>query len=175
MFKRILTVSLLAAFPMTANAGFGVTAALGSYENSINTDYYVPQHAYPTIDYKQGPYLVQVAVLDLINTMASDDEDQILFGLNGFYRIGKGPIAGEVHGVRQIGATIDYNQVGQDITFTTVQAAFRMGAEASKKMGIGLYVVPEIGVNIASEDAREESLEIAVGGQVQLSIWMAGK
>ena len=175
MMKRILAVGLLAALPLTANAGFGVTGTLGSIENSINTDYFAGQHYYPTLDYKQGPYLVQVAALDLINTMGADDEDYMLFGVNGYYQFGKGPVAPEVTGVRQIGASLDYHQVAEDVTFTTVMASFRMGAQSVKKMGVGIYVVPEIGVNLASEDAREESMELAVGGQVQLSVWMAGK
>ena len=175
MMKRFLVAGLLTALPLTANAGFGVTAALGTIENSTNTDYFTGQHLYPTLDYKSGPILVQVAALDLLNTLASDDEDILLFGLNGYYQIGKGKINDNLMGVRQVGASLDYEQLGEDITFTTLLASLRMGAQASGKMGVGLYVVPQLGINMASEDAREDSMELAVGGQVQLSVWMAGK
>jgi hypothetical protein len=172
MMKRILAVTVLAALPLTANAGFGVTAALGSVENSINTDHFVGQHFYPTFDYKQGPYLLQFAVLDLINTIGQDDEDILLVGANAYMKIGGGPVGPNVAGVQQLGVSLDYRQAGEDITFTTLMLSGRMGAQTAKKMGIGIYVVPEIGINVASEDAREESLELAVGGQVQLSVWM---
>lgn len=175
MMKRFLVVGLLAALPLTANAGFGVSGVMGTIENSTNTNYFTGQHAYPTLDYKQGPYLVQVAALDLINTMGQDDENILKFGLNGYYQIGKGKVSENVMGVRQLGLSLDYDQLGEDITFTTLLAGLRMGAQSSGKMGVGVYVIPQIGVNLASEDAREESMELAVGGQIQLSVWMAGK
>lgn len=176
MIKRILAATLLTALPMTAHAGFGVTAALGSIENSIDDTYYSGQHLYPTFDYKSGPYLFQVGLLDIINSALDEtDENNALVGVNFFYQYAKAPVAPNVTGVRQIGVTFDYDQAGEDINFTTIQAAGRFGAQASKKMGIGLYVVPELGVNIASEDAREDSMKLAVGGQVQLSVWQAGK
>ena len=176
MMKRLLAVALLAAAsaPMTAHAGFGVSGTLGTIENSTKTKYFTAQHYYPTLDYKAGEILVQVAVLDLINSLGP--EDDLLFGLNGYYQVRKGAVTEDIMGVAQIGASLDYDKVTEDVAFTTVMLSGRMGAQAVKKMGFGIYIVPEIGVNLVNDDnVREDSMELAVGGQVQISTWLAGK
>lgn len=179
MMKRLLAVALLAATPLTASAGFGTTATLGSIENSIGDSdtgiqYFSPQHRYPTLDYKAGEFLLQIAALDLINSIGFDDN--VLFGVNAYYQIQKGQVSEDVMGVVQIGGSLDYDQAGEDINFTTLLLSGRMGAQSVKKMGFGIYVVPEIGVSLASEDARPDGgMELAVGGQVQISTWIGGK
>jgi hypothetical protein len=55
-----------------------------------------------------------------------------------------------------------------------------MGAQADKGMGVGLYVVPELGIASVFDVADAESdyktdLGLAVGGQLQLSVWARRK
>ncbi|MEL6345010.1 MAG: hypothetical protein AAFV53_17965 [Myxococcota bacterium] len=182
--KRLLPVALgalLFALPQTAEAGFGLTAQIASVENataSSGTIYTNRQHRYPTLDYKSGRFLLQVAALDLINSIGF--EDNLLFGVNGFYQMRKAPMSETVTGVTQLGATFDYDQIGEDTNFTTIQFAGRMGAQVNKKMGFGIYIVPQIGVTLASDeffisgpsDDSTSNLSLAVGGQVQVSVWM---
>ena len=54
----------------------------------------------------------------------------------------------------------------------------RMGAQAAKGMGFGIYVVPELGVSLANGDAADAvrpdgTMELEVGGQLQISTWLA--
>ena len=178
MMKRMIVVGLLAAAPMTAHAGLGFTATLGSIENGIGNDdegpVFSPQNAYPTIDYKSGPSLVQINALDLINSFTA--EDYLVLGGNYYYQTQRGKVSENIAGSFQLGGSLDYVQSNSDRTDITALFGVRMGAQSTKKMGFGIYVVPEIGLNLASGDlAPDANIQLAVGGQVQVSTWFGGK
>ncbi len=173
--KRMIIAGLLAAAPLSAQAGFGVTGYLGSVELSSKYTYQSPAHQYPSIDYKSGPLVVQVDALSLFESVFRDDD--IHLGVNVYQTTIKKKVTSEFGGVVQFGGSLDYDQAGSDLSFITLLAGMRMGAQAQKGMGMGIYVVPEVGINVANGDAadafREDSMEFAFGGQVQISTWLA--
>jgi hypothetical protein len=173
--KRILIAALATVLPLSAQAGFGVT-----HHQSIETtkSYASPNHTLPSFDYKSGPLVVQVDVLELVESLGQ--EDQLRIGVNVYQTTTKKKVTDEFGGVIQFGGSIDFDQVSQDLKFINVMGAMRMGAQASKGMGFGIYVVPEIGVSIANGDAADairpdSTMELEVGGQLQISTWLAGK
>jgi len=175
--KRLCIVGLAAALPMTAEAGWGLTN-YSSIEHSGDELYYSPGHTLPSLDWKGGGILIQVDMLETIASVTRDDD--IFFGLNAYQTVRlprDSEINDNVQGVVQLGGTFDYDQAGQDLSYLTAMASMRVGAQAQKKMGFGMYVVPQVGLNILTGDAdavelaREDSIEIAVGGQLQISVW----
>ncbi len=172
--KRFLIAALATFIPLSAQAGFGVTH-YNSYESTKS--YISPSHDLPSIDYKSGPLVVQVDVLELLQSMGI--EDQLRFGVNVYQTTIKKKVTEEFGGVVQFGGSLDYDQFSQDLKYINIMAAMRMGAQASKGMGFGIYVVPEIGVSMANGDGADvvrpdSTMELELGGQLQISTWLAG-
>ena len=172
---RFLIAALATIIPMTAQAGFGVTHH-SSIEHSTKTGYFSSNHVLPSIDYKSGPLVVQVDALELIESLGQ--EDMLRLGINVYQTTIKKKVNENFGGVVQFGGSIDFDQQNQDLKYINVLGAMRMGAQAAKGMGFGIYVVPEIGVSIANGDAADAirpdgTMELEVGGQLQISTWLA--
>ena len=173
--KRFLIAALATVIPMTAQAGFGVTH-YSSIEHSTKTGYFSSNHMLPSLDYKNGPLVIQIDALELIESMAQ--EDMLRLGVNVYQTSIKKKVTENFGGVVQLGGSFDYDQQSDDLSYINVLAAMRMGAQASKGMGFGIYVVPQIGISMANGDGAEfvrpdGSMELEVGGQLQISTWLA--
>jgi hypothetical protein len=184
--KRTLIAALFIAAPLTAQAGVGFTSHSG-VDTSGKSGVSSPMEYVPTIDYKAGPVLIQV---DALETMASLGRDDIMhFGLNGYFTVKGGKKGGKINnnlnGVLQVGASIDMQQnttaEDDDFHFTNmwVVGQARMGAQASDKFGIGIYVVPGLGFARVPDseqddfdDGIEMATELAIGTGLQISVWM---
>ncbi|MDG1478960.1 MAG: hypothetical protein P8R54_05180 [Myxococcota bacterium] len=171
--KRFLIAALATVIPLSAQAGFGVT-----HHSSIETtkSYFSPNHLLPSIDYKSGPLVVQVDALELIESLGQ--EDQLRLGFNVYQTSIKKKVTEEFGGVVQFGGSLDFDQQSQDLSYINVMAGMRMGAQAAKGMGFGIYVVPQIGLSVANGDAADvvrpdSTMELELGGQLQISTWLA--
>lgn len=173
--KRFLIAALATFIPLSAQAGFGVTH-YSSIEHSTKSFYFSSNHQLPSLDYKSGPLVIQVDALELVESLAQ--EDMLRLGFNIYQTTTKKKITEEFSGVIQLGGSVDYDQQSDDLSYINVLGAMRMGAQAAKGMGFGIYVVPEIGVSLANGDAADAvrpdgSMELEVGGQLQISTWLA--
>lgn len=179
--KRFL-IAALATFciPMTAQAGFGVThyssIEITNGANSAGVPYFSPAHTFPSLDYKSGPLVVQVDALEMLESLGQ--EDQLRLGVNVYQTSIKKKVTENFGGVVQFGGSLDFDQQSDDLTFINVLGSMRMGAQASKGMGFGIYVVPEVGLSLANGDAADAvrpdgTMELEVGGQLQISTWLA--
>jgi hypothetical protein len=201
MKKFLAALALMA--PGTAFAGFGATAYMAPgltsdvYSYGAGSSYL----AAPSLDYRQGQYLVQVRVLDLIGGLVDDPvtardgeaEGNINFGAAFSAVAFKRNCAPEMDGVIMPGATIHYFSVGGDYAedkdsdiggkdlpkggFALIGES-RFGFEMKKGFGFGVYVVPMLGFsNIPSvngdDDGDDGGFELAYGGGLEVSAWIA--
>lgn len=172
--KRFLIAALATVIPLSAQAGFGVTHY--SSIETTKTPGISSMHELPSIDYKSGPLVVQVDALELIQSLGQ--EDQLRLGVNLYQTTIKKKVTEEFGGVVQFGGSLDFDQQSQDLKYINVMGAMRMGAQASKGMGFGIYVVPQIGLSMANGDAADvvrpdSTMELELGGQLQISTWLA--
>ena len=171
-----------------AQAGFGLSMEAsqlersgqeGANEVSLNS----------TLDYRTSKYLLQFEVLDFARSLARQDE--IRGGMNGYVSLGRQRINTDWGGSIQVGLQMDahnYLLGTQSVTDLYVAFAPRMGVELfrsgttkrSKKrykntIAGGVYLAPHIGVAHVNEQVGHEidnHLELSVGSQLQLSIWI---
>ncbi len=57
-----------------------------------------------------------------------------------------------------------------DIKHLDALVNLRMGVQARKQMGVGLYVVPGIGIH----DVFDDKIYMAMSGGIELSVWSTG-
>ena len=176
IFTSLLSLAFLA--PSQAEAAWGFTAHQGVDIAAKQQQYMSPMEYLPTIDYKAGKVLIQFDALETIASLGR--EDLMNFGLNGYYTVSKGEINSNFDGVLQMGASIDLQQDNtiEDAEHNNIYALAqaRMGAQSAKKFGIGIYVVPGIGIaNVPAleqdGDEYEMETELAVGTGLQISVW----
>jgi hypothetical protein len=168
--KRVLFAFAALILPQSAFAGFGVTGYLGGGMGGLGGQVWGPiTSGLPTIDYHSGAHLVQVDLLGVISSITTEDN----FGIDAAYynTIKKGEISDRWKGTVAPGLHVGYaNDATTDTSSFDAIVNLRMGAQALKELGVGIYVVPGIGIRNVSDD----KLYMAMSGGIELSVWLTG-
>jgi hypothetical protein len=147
-----------------AFAGVGSTAYLQSMNDGTTW--------YPSLDIHTEGWLVQIHLLDVLS-VAGPTKD-INFGADVTKVALKRKVGNDIDGVIApgVGFRLDAPTSFKNAGFNAVLQA-RMGAEVKQGMGIGLYVVPELGIsNLASVSATgKRQIGVTYGGGLQVSVW----
>lgn len=149
------------AQPTPALAGVGTTAAFGGGVGVTAGP------SAPTLDYRRGPVLVQLRLLDQLAPLALSGPFYVNTGLDVTAVALHQPVSPHVEGVIMPGAGVHLDTAA-GLAWDFVLEA-RVGAEVQDKMGLGLYVVPTLGLT----DRVTGDLGVAYGGSIQLSVWFA--
>ena len=175
--KRILFALAALVLPQSAFAGFGTTgyvltgsSFLGGGFGGFGGQTYGPiMSGLPTLDYHSGDHLLQLDVLGLISSITTEEN----FGFDAAYynTVHKGEIHDNWKGTVAPGLHVGYlNDAGTDTSHFDALVNLRMGVQALKELGVGLYVVPGIGIHNVSDD----KLYLAMSGGIELSVWLTG-
>jgi len=175
--KRILFALAALVLPQSAFAGFGTTGYLlsgssfvGAGVGGLGGQTYGPiMSGLPTLDYHSDPHLLQIDVLGLVSSITTKDN----FGIDAayYYTSYKGEIHDNWKGVVAPGGHIGFwKQPDPGTTDLDVLFNLRMGVQAAKEMGVGLYVVPGIGIH----DVFDDKIYLAMSGGIELSVWLTG-
>lgn len=185
--KRTLLASLFALFPLTANAGWGFTHHSNNVY-SAKSQVSSPMDNVPTIDYWSPKLTLQFDVLETIASLSRENTTN--FGFNGYWTVHRGLVNQNVHGLLQLGVSVDMSQNkvvdpfdGEEEVISNSWALLqpRLGAELKSKKtkyGFGMYVVSGIGFarvpNLEREDGDDamSATELAVGTGLQISAWV---
>jgi hypothetical protein len=162
MKKLLALVGLAALGTSPAYAGIGATAAIGSTNEAAGVLFA------PTLDYRGGGVLAQVHLLDLIGQLPNKYVD-VGFDITGVAL--KRKVGEDVEGVVMPGAAVLlYAPTSFDSVGFHVLAETRFGAEMKQGAGIGIYVVPQLGVSNLTG-----TFGVAYGGSLQVSAWLKTK
>jgi hypothetical protein len=121
----------------------------------------------PTLDYMSEGLVVQGDVLELLSGASNST---LNLGVNIYKTVQKKKVTEDINGVLQPGAKInivsgpDFDVGGGSLALI---GSARLGAQAAKGVGFGMYVVPDIGVAKTGDE-----IELVVGGGVQVSAWL---
>jgi hypothetical protein len=179
-----------------AHAGWGFThQSTTQYEtrgfDSAIDSGFASVHGLPTFDIKTDGWTLQFDALETIASLTrkefTNDGDEAMglhFGAGVYKTTVKKDVKGDkdggnIQGVIQPGGqlTLDTNS-GFSHLNGAVLAGVRIGAQAAKGMGFGMYVVPQLGLASVrdltpdSTDPTNSTIGLAVGGQLQVSVWM---
>ncbi|GEM_PF-6538525 len=155
--KRLLAATALLLTPGLAQAGVGTSYGLGGFSlfGSANTWYL------PSVDVRSPTMHLQIRALDTLANLANED-----IYLAGSYwmpmvaqDLGNGSVV-----VQPGGTAILANQVDWGIGLL---GGARVGAEWEDQAGIGVYVVPQLG--IAYDDPN---VDVIFSGAVEISVWL---
>lgn len=144
--------------------GLGTTGALGLggwYDGDIYLGDFGSGGFAPTFDIRAEPVIVQIHVLEF--TEALIDSDELYLGANVLFAAGARPLHGPWLGVIQPGFGVD--MVGDPLVLA-ITGQSRFGIEAQDAAGVGLYVVPEVGIALG-----DDTSDWIAGGSLQLSVW----
>jgi hypothetical protein len=190
-FIPALTLAAAAAALSTPAqaAGLGFTAQTDT--NYETRGFYTTTGAgifnLPSVDIRTKGWIIQV---DALETLASitrkevnkdgDETNGLHLGVAGYTTNIKKDVKDGIEGVVQPGAKLllDTN-TSFGPAYWSLLGSVRMGAQASKKMGFGMYVVPHLGIAGTPDlrpdgDPTENTIGLAVGGQLQISAWLNG-
>lgn len=197
--RVVLPVTALAGVALaspTAEAGWGFT-----HQNTVQYETrffdaaggsgFTSVHQLPLLDIKTGGWTIQIDALETVASITrkefTDDGDEVM-GLHFGTGVYKNAIVKDIKGDKDGGNIVGVVAPGGQLTLDTntgfdhmnaaLMGGLRMGAQAAKGMGFGMYVVPQIGfantrkLGGDSPDASEDSIGLAVGGQFQVSVWV---
>jgi len=174
--KRLLFVLAALVLPQSAFAGFGTTgyllsgsSFLGAGVGGFGGQTYGPlMSGLPTLDYHSDPHLLQIDVLGLLSSITTKEN----FGIDVayYYTAYKGDVHDNWKGVIAPGGHLGYLSEAAGNDHLDLLFNMRMGVQAVKQMGVGLYVVPGIGIHNVSDD----KLYLAMSGGLELSVWLTG-
>ena len=168
--KRVLFAFAALILPQSAFAGFGVTGYLGGGMGGLGGEVQPPiRSGLPTFDWHSREHLVQLDLLGIISSITTEEN----FGLDAayYYTSFKGDIHDNWKGTVAPGLHLGYlNYALTDQSAFDAILGLRMGAQALKEMGVGIYVVPGIGIRNVSDD----KLYMAMSGSIELSVWLTG-
>lgn len=150
-------LALLLLLPAPALAGVGVTASVGG-------DYDGTAWA-PSLDWREGRLLVQLHLLDQLAPMASGVGLYPRTGLDVAWGLVHTPVTDELDGVVMPGVAVRIDGAGPVGWNAGVEA--RAGVELHRRMGMGVYVVPKLGVTTLVTG----SPGLNYGGALQVSVW----
>lgn len=155
--KKLLALALMLA-PTSAFAGFGTTAHVTAVSDGTGW--------VPSLDWRSKGLVVQAHLLDTLASTAAGGDFALDVGVDVTYAVIKKKVGEDTEGILAPGGSIRIANYG-DFGFNAL-AEMRMGAEMKKGMGIGLYVVPQLGVSTLPGEFR-----IAYGGGFQISAWLS--
>ena len=162
MKKLLGLIGLVAALSSPAHAGVGSTAYLGG---TVDGTQWVP-----SLDIRASGWLVQIHVLDTavgFATSATPGSFVLNTGADVTKIVAKRKIAAELEGVFMPGG--GFRVVNTPGTFGfNVNLEGRLGAELKDSAGIGMYVVPMIGLSNLGGNTG-----VNYGGSLQVSVWFA--
>ncbi len=164
----MLTALLLLSAPTAHAVGIGSTAAIGVGDRFFGGDFFdlgAGLGFAPTLDIHANPVLVQIHVLEFTEALI-DDED-IYLGANVLFGVHEAPVGGQWLGVVEPGFGVDLYAAGD--TWIGLTGQCRLGAQVQEAAGLGVYVVPELGLGISDGDA-----DWIAGGTLQVSAWFGG-
>jgi hypothetical protein len=169
--KRVLFALAACVLPQAAMAGVGVTGYLGGggFGGALGGQVFPPiMSGWPTLDYHSGPELVQVDLMGLIGSITLKDN----LGIDAAYyhTTYKGSISDNWKGTVAPGLHIGFAKTPTDDKHLDALVNLRMGVQALKEMGVGLYIVPGIGIH----DYFDDKIYMAMSGGIELSVWVTG-
>jgi len=191
MKRLLLALPLFAltaiAAPKDAEAGLGFTAFPfgGEYAKS-GLLYTSPFGHVPSVDWKDGGNYVQLHLFELIDGLTLGEIEgtdvkltQLRLGVNYYKKSGKSKtITDRVDGVVFYGGSLDIvKNTDSDNDYLAFAPAFlcRAGAQVSGGMGLGIYVVPSIGIAYVDQDGSGDAIDAEFkpvgGGTLQISVW----
>jgi hypothetical protein len=168
--KRVLFALAALTLPQAALAGVGVTGQLGWGGGGFGGQTFPPIiSGYPTLDYHSGPELVQLDLMGLVSSITTKEN----FGIAAAYyhTTFKGDVSDNWKGTVAPGLHIGFEKdaIGGGKALDAL-VNLRMGVQALKEVGVGLYVVPGIGIHNVFDD----KIYLAMGGGIELSVWLTG-
>jgi hypothetical protein len=167
--KRILFALAALILPQSAFAGFGTTGYLGGGFGGFGGQTAGPiMSGLPTLDYHSDPHLVQIDVLGLISSITT--KDNFGFDVSYYYTSYKGEIHENWKGIVAPGGHLGFEKDPADVKALDALFNLRLGVQAAKEMGVGLYVVPGIGIH----DVFDDKIYLAMSGGIELSVWLTG-
>ena len=165
--KRLLFAALLTLLPAVAQAGVGTIWYTGGALNSHG--YYSSVSWLPTLDFHNKDMLVQLNAADLLFGLPAKSVN--LAG-DVFATSRNMKVSDEVDGVFQYGGRLELET---KTSFKTVNGALlgevRIGAQTVKGMGVGIYVVPGLGLAYGTARSGNQKVDLAMSGQLQISAW----
>ena len=117
----------------------------------------------PSLDLVFDPVVLQLHVLELVDAVA---DEEVYLGGNVYVTVHDAPVGGPFLGVVQPGASVD---LFGDPTIIAVAGECRLGAQAVEGAGLGIYVVPSLGIVAGDGEA-----DLFGGGALQVSAWFGG-
>lgn len=180
--KKIAIAALACAMPLTASAkGWGFTSH--SNNSYSGNGYYGSQfHDLPSLDIRQAGWVIQIDALDLLHGFMTetfdadgDEARDFHFGINAYKTVQKHPIKDDgLGGVMQPGVSLDLDtNTGTDPMQADLQFQMRLGARAQSAggMGVGIYVVPGIGVAKTYDAVGDDAFAPTFSGNLQIGVW----
>jgi hypothetical protein len=159
-FFAALVASLALSAP--AWAGFGATAAMPVGGSALLAA--AMGGGAPTFDYRNAKLLVQVPVLDILGSV-TDEVDGTNLGVSASFMARSSEISKATEGVVMPGLGLQLGSFG-----TGIGLHARVGAELKDKgTGLGIYVVPRLGVVLP----KGGDSVITAGGAVEISGWFS--
>ncbi len=198
--RVVLPATALAAVALAspaAEAGWGFTHQntvqyeTRGFDTAGGDSGFQSVHRLPLLDIKTGGWTIQIDALETVASITrkefTDDGDEVM-GFHFGTAVYKNSIVKDVKGDKDGGNIVGVVQPGAQLTLDTntgfnhmnaaVLGGLRMGAQATKGMGFGMYVIPQLGfantrkLGGDSPDPTEDSIGLAVGGQFQVSVWV---
>ncbi|MBW1876982.1 MAG: hypothetical protein JRJ84_01335 [Deltaproteobacteria bacterium] len=167
--RNLAVVAALALTTPAWGAGIGTTVGVGTgavvgLGYSLNADYpSTSMGFFPSFDLRLDPLIIQVHALE---TLVSLSNDEIFLGANAYYILARPSFQGGWEGVVAPGGGVDLfgNPFG-----LVVDAEVLFGIQYQGDIGVGVYVVPALGVLLGDVDTA-----LVTGGTVQFSVWFGG-
>ncbi len=180
--KKLAIAAIACAMPLTASAGgWGFTShSSNSYSGN---GYYASQfHDLPSLDIRQAGWVIQIDALDLLHSLVTETVDadgdearDLHLGVNAYKTTQKHPVRDYgLGGVIQPGVSLDIDSnSGTDPLMGDLQFQLRLGARSQKPggMGVGIYVVPGVGVAKAYDFAGDDVMALSFSGDLQIAVW----
>ena len=148
----LVLLALLSSSPAQA-AGFG--SSVGISTNGVGS-------FMPSFDVRTKPLVLQFHVLEFLDALEDGD---VFIGVNGYGTVHDADLGGPWVGEVQPGVGLDVFTAGDDLALN-ITAEARLGAAlCNDNGGLGIYVVPMLGVTTLGEDP------LLIGGGLQISSW----
>lgn len=144
-------------------AGFGSSIAFSPMER--------PGAFLPSFDIHADPVVFQFHALEFLDSLT---DDRVYFGANLYFDAGRRTLKpARIDGVVQPGISVD---IAAEPATLVLLGEVRLGGELTTDSGgVGIYVVPALGVGIGEPDiipGIEDDSPFVVGGALQLSAWL---
>lgn len=158
LLTRALAVVIFAGAAAPAWAGVGTTVSLGGLQDGTAW--------VPSIDWREGRVLVQLHLLDQLAPVAAGEAFYPRTGADVSVAVYRHEVAGPVVGVVMPG--LGFRLEGAAPVGWNLSASARLGMEAERGLGLGLYAVPSLGVTTLLTG----SPNVNYGGTLQVSAWL---